>query len=81
MMIRTCYSLRVSVSGGMAENLKFDNRLGQSWISRLANAGEPQALAALMTALRAEEDSIRRGGGAKARRHNAQRVALRQGNG
>jgi acetyl-CoA carboxylase carboxyltransferase component len=51
----------------MAENLKFDNRLGSKLdLQAPRMQANHKALAALMTALRAEEDSIRRGGGAKA---------------
>jgi len=51
----------------MADDLKFDNSLGSKLDSQAPRArANREALAALMSALAAEEDSIRLGGGAKA---------------
>jgi 3-methylcrotonyl-CoA carboxylase beta subunit len=51
----------------MTDELKFDNRLGTKVDGKAARMTENrEALTVLMTALRAEEDSIRLGGGAKA---------------
>ena len=51
----------------MTDDGKFENELKSTWDPLAARAkANGQALAALMAALRAEEDSIRLGGGAKA---------------
>ena len=63
----TCYSLRVFWLDDMTDDGKFENELKSTWDPLAARAkANGQALAALMAALRAEEDSIRLGGGAKA---------------
>jgi 3-methylcrotonyl-CoA carboxylase beta subunit len=62
-----CYSLRVSVGGVMADELKFDNSLESKMDPEAPRArANRDALASLMAALRTEEDSIRLGGGAQA---------------
>src|SRR5580658_4391595 len=63
----TCYSLAAFMDGAMGKDLKFDNRLTSKLDLEAPRAGaNRQALAALMAAMLAEEDSIRLGGGAKA---------------
>jgi 3-methylcrotonyl-CoA carboxylase beta subunit len=55
------------MDGAMGKDLKFDNRLTSKLDLEAPRAGaNRQALAALMAAMLAEEDSIRLGGGAKA---------------
>ncbi|HEX9199449.1 MAG TPA: acyl-CoA carboxylase subunit beta [Acidobacteriaceae bacterium] len=65
----------------MADDLTFDNRLGSKLNMDAPRAKSNQeALIALMAALRAEEDSIRLGGGAKAAQaqHTKGRLTVRE---
>jgi 3-methylcrotonyl-CoA carboxylase beta subunit len=65
----------------MAETLKLQNRLGSSLDAHSPRAkANGEALLALMTAIRAEEDAIRLGGGAKAAaaQHAKRRLTVRE---
>jgi acetyl-CoA carboxylase carboxyltransferase component len=78
---KSCYSPENSMGGEMADDGKFDNTLE----SKLDNAApraavNRQALAALMSAIAKEEDSIRQGGGEKAieAQHGKGRLTARE---
>ena len=65
----------------MAENLTFDNALRSTFYPQSPRASaNRQALTALMTVLRTEEDSIRLGGGSKAAeaQHEKGRLTVRE---
>src|ERR1035438_3744150 len=69
------------MDGAMGNDLKFDNSLGSKLDLQAPRAGaNRQALAALLASVRAEEDAIRLGGGAKAAeaQHAKGRLTVRE---
>jgi acetyl-CoA carboxylase carboxyltransferase component len=78
---QACYSPENSMGGEMADDGKFDNRLESKLDSAAPRAAvNSQALAALMSAIAEEEDTIRQGGGAKAidAQHTKGRLTARE---
>lgn len=77
----TCYSRRDFLGGAMAEEVKFDNELVSNLDLQSPRAkANREALLALMSAMRSQEDLIRQGGGAKAAeaQHAKGRLTVRE---